>query len=462
MKKLVILSFLFAFADLAFGQKMHETDRLMVSPNGHFLQYQNGKPFFWLGDTGWQMFTRLTKDEITTYLDNRKQKGFNVIQAVVLNDEGGSIGPNRNGDRPLINSDPAKPNEAYFKMVDWAIQQAAKKQLYIGLLPTWGGNVSKFWSTGKPVFTITNAYQYGLFLGKRYQNYTNIIWIVGGDRPAKNDTADWRPIWRLMVKGIKAGAGNKVLITYHPAGESSSTDFWKDEATLDFNMMQSGHRIHDFPVWNWVLRDYNLTPAKPVLDGEPNYEDHPVNWKNNTGYFRDYDVRKQLYRTVFSGACGVTYGHQAVWQFYSTREEPMSFPDRYWEEALDRPGAFQAGYLKKLILSRPSLNRVPDQAMIKSGQGEKGDYITAFRDGDNGYAMVYLPVGKPIEVDASKLAAQSLNAWWFDPRTGKATVIGTIKKSTAPLTFTPPTTGAENDWVLVLDDAQKQWPVLPL
>ena len=455
MKKNIILSFLTFFYTVASAQKL---ERIKVSPNGHFLQYQNGKPFFWLGDTGWEMFTRLKKEEITRYLNNRQEKGFNVIQSVLLDDDSIPIGANQYGNKPLINNDPTKPNEAYFKLADWAIQQAAKRQLYIALLPTWGGNVSKFWATGKPIFNIKNAYHYGMFLGKRYRDYTNVIWIVGGDRPAKNDTADWRPVWRSMVKGIRKGAG-KTLVTYHPSGESSSTDYWKDENTLDFNMIQSGHRIHDFPVWNWVRRDYNLTPAKPVLDGEPNYEDHPVNWKNNTGYFREYDVRKQLYRTVFSGACGVTYGHQAVWQFYSPREKPISFPDRYWTEAIDRPGAFQAGFLKTLILSRSPLTRVPDLGMIKSGQGEKGDYITAFRDSGGSYAMVYLPVGKKIEVDASELKAQTISAWWFDPKTGKSVDIGIMKNSSEPLAFTPPTTGKANDWVLVLDDAGRKWKV---
>lgn len=102
-----------------------------------------------------------------------------------------------------------------------------------------------------------------------------------------------------------------------------------------------------------------MLPHKPTLDAEPNYEDHPVNpwptWNPENGYYRDYDVRKQTYRSVFAGACGVTYGHHSVWQFYSPREEKINYPDRYWTEAMDRPGAVQVGYLKMLIDSRPQL-----------------------------------------------------------------------------------------------------------
>lgn len=126
------------------------------------------------------------------------------------------------------------------------------------------------------------------------------------------------------------------------------------------NMIQSGHGGgHDVPTWAMITRDYQLSPAKPVIDAEPNYEDHPINpWPKydpRNGYYRAYDVRKQLYRSVFAGACGVTYGHHSVWQFYSPREEKINYADRYWTNALDRPAAYQAGYLKKLIESRPYL-----------------------------------------------------------------------------------------------------------
>lgn len=390
------------------------------------------------------------------YLTNRQKKGFNVIQAVILAEMDGLRKPNQYGEVPFQQLDPGKPNEKYFELVDWTVQKALEKNMFMGLLPTWGDKAGSSWGAGPGVFNEKNAYTYGLFLGRRYRKYSNIIWIAGGDRPAFNDTADWRPIWRSMIKGIREGAGGKALVTYHTWGEHSSSEYWEDENMLDLNMIQSGHARRDINVWNWVIRDYHLLPPKPVLDGEPNYEDHPVNWKENNGYFRAYDVRKQLYRSVFSGACGVTYGHQAVWQFYSPREKPIVFPDRYWTEAINRPGAFQAGYLKKLILSRPPLSRVPDQTIIKSGQGENGEYITAFRDKDSSYLMVYLPVGKRIEVNSSCLKAGKIAAWWFNPKSGKAEKIG-IFKAKDMLSFAPPTTGTENDWVLVLDNAGKKW-----
>src|SRR5690606_22304951 len=162
--------------------------------------------------------------------------------------------------------------------------------------------------------------------------------------------------------------------------ESSATAFWDDEDLLDFYTLQSGHRKPDLPVWEWIKRDFEHMPAKPILDAEPNYEDHAINWKAENGYYNDYDVRKQTYRSVFAGAAGVTYGNHAIWQFYQPGFAPVTDVDRYWSEALDRPGAFQMRYLKNLVLSRPALTRVPDQDIIHGGQGEGGGYITAYRD----------------------------------------------------------------------------------
>jgi hypothetical protein len=454
VKKIAITFTFLAAATIVIPQEKWNHGRLQVTQDGHYLQYDDGTPFFWLGDTGWELFHRLKKEEIEKYLENRSQKGFNVIQAVILAEFDGLKKPNQYGEIPLVDLDPTKPNEKYFELIDWTVQQAMKKNMFMGLLPTWGDKVIKMWGQGPIIFNEANAYVYGKWLGNRYKVYPNIIWILGGDRPPVNDSSDKKELWRSMAKGILEGTNKKAIITYHPSGESSSAKFWPDEAWLNIHMFQSGHGRKDIPVWDWVKRDRELKPTKPVLDGEPNYEDHPINWNKNNGYFRDYDVRRQTYRSVFSGACGVTYGNQAMWQFYSEREEPVAFPERSWIETLDRPGAFQVGYLKKLIESRSANNRVPDQSIIKVGQGEKGEYVTAYRDAGNQYCMVYLPVGKKISVDVSFMSAASIRTYWFNPRNGKNEHSEILIRE-AVMNFTPPTIGIENDWVLVIINIDK-------
>lgn len=433
-----------------------------IVPKGHYLQHTDGTPFFWLGDTGWELFHRLTMAETERYLANRSAKGFNVIQAVLLAEFDGLRKPDQYGQVPLHNMNPTTPNEAYFKRVDSIVQMAAAKNLYIGLLPTWGDKVTKMWGTGPEVFTPENAYTYGLYLGKRYAGAPNVLWILGGDRPAVTDSADFRPLWRQMARGILEGTANKAFITYHISGGASTSAHLHSEPWLHMNMMQSGHGSGpDVPVWEWVQRDRALLPAKPVIDAEPNYEDHPVSpwpkWDPANGYYSDYDVRKQSYRSVFAGAAGVTYGHHAVWQFYNPREEKVNHVDRFWTEAIDRPGATQVGYLRRLMESRPMNSRVPDQALIAEGQGAKGEHAVAFHDSAGTYAMIYFPVGKPVAINIATLKAAPKKAWWFNPRNGK-TETGKFTTKGKLLRTTPPTTGRKEDWVLVLDVADYKAP----
>jgi hypothetical protein len=431
--------------------------RLQVAPGGHYLQYQDGSPFFWLGDTGWELFHRLRLEEADLYLENRRSKGFNVIQAVILGEFNGLKKPDQYGRVPLQDLDPDKPNEGYFEWVDTVIRIALRKNMFMALLPTWGDKVTLAWGEGPVVFNTGNAYRYGLWLGKRYREFPNIIWMLGGDRPPITDSMDWRPVWRAMAKGIQEGTDNQSIFTYHTSGGAHSTSqMIHTEPWLSINTMQSGHGDgHDVAVWAWVERDRNLLPTKPTLDAEPNYEDHPVNpwpkWDSANGYFSDYDVRKQTYRSVFAGACGVTYGHHSVWQFWSDREVKVNHADCYWTIAIDRPGAFQVGYLRYLIESRPQLNRVPDQTMLVEGQGEKGQYICCTRARDGSCAMIYLPYGKKITIRTDFMKATKLIAWWYNPKNAQVKKIGKLKRE-RNMSFVPPTLGFLNDWVLVLDD----------
>ena len=444
------------------AQTLWKHGQLKAATNGHDLVFEDGTPFFWLGDTGWELFHRLTIPEIILYLDNRAAKGFNVIQAVALAEFDGLRKPNRYGQTPFIENNPSRPSETYFQLLDSVIFMAQQKNLFIGLLPTWGDKVTEGWGEGPVIFDSATAYKYGLWLGNRYRMRPNIIWILGGDRPTKKDKKDWTLIWRAMADGIKKSTDNKCLITYHPSGGSYSTSqFIGVEPWLDVNMFQSGHGGgHDVPCWELVKRDWSLIPAKPTLDAEPNYEDHPVNpwpkWNTDNGYFRAYDVRKQLYRSVFAGACGVTYGHHAVWQFMSAYEEAVNYPDRGWINAMDRPGSIQAGYLKKLMESRPFLSRISDSNVILDSPGVSGEHVESFRAIDSSYAMIYLPVGRTIHLNPDFLKNVKINAWWYNPRTGASSAVGNFETDHSVLTT--PSLGIENDWVLVLDNSKYQYP----
>jgi hypothetical protein len=428
--------------------------RLRVSDNRRFLARDDGDgtPFFYLGDTAWELFHRTTREEAALYLDDRAKKGFNVIQAVVLAELDGLHAPNSYGHRPLIDDDPSRPNEEYFRHVDWVVAQANRRGMLVGMLPTWGDKVNRKWGVGPEVFTPENARVYGEFLGRRYRD-DQILWILGGDRPIENDTH--REIWDAMAAGIRAGDGGRHLITYHPMGGSSSADKLADATWIDFHMIQSGHGARDIDNGEAIARDYGRRPTRPVLDGEPRYENHPIDWKPANGWFDAHDVRKASYGSVFAGGCGVTYGCHDIWQMWQPPREPISGARTPWKESLAQPGSGQMVHLKNLLLSRPYFGRVPDQSLVAAGQGQGGDHVRACRDADGRFALVYVPSGKPVTIDLGKLSGGELLAHWYDPRTGEAHDAGRFPRE-GRRAFTPPAGGP--DWVLVLDDAAIDFP----
>jgi len=443
-----------------------QLEPIHVSPNQRFIVTASGRPFFWRADTAWELFHRLNRTEAEIYLEIRRQQGFNVIQAAILAELDGLHTPNANGHLPLLGDNPQRPNEPYFRYVDEIIRLAAEKGLYLGLLPTWGDKITALWGIGPEIFNPENARVYGKFLGQRYGSANNILWILGGDRPANG----YETLWAAMAEGIAEGLGRRPFFTYHPRGGNSSSDWLNEAEWLEMNMLQSGHSLLDTPNWDMVASDYQRLPVKPVLDAEPNYEDHPINpftrqWQPDFGRFTDYDVRKQAYRAVSAGACGHTYGHHSVWQFWTLQRAQVNFPMPTWDEAILKPGAAQMVYLKNLMLSRPYLNRVPAQEMLPDlpaiPPADHADYFNPLRAAhpcatrcvEGTYGMVYFPKAEQsLRVDLSGLSG-GVKAWWFDPRHGKVHAAGNYPNE--KVVFTSPTAGP--DWVLVLDSLSKNF-----
>ncbi|MBE0656359.1 MAG: glycoside hydrolase family 140 protein, partial [Bryobacteraceae bacterium] len=352
------------------------------------------------------------------------------------------------------------PGNDYWDHVDFIVQKANSLGIYIGLLPTWGDKWNKKWGTGPEIFTPANAEIYGRWLGERYRS-AGIIWILGGDRPI--ESAQHTDIIRAMARGLAAGDGGAHLMTFHPSGGSGSSQYFHADPWLSFNMRQNGHVPEFTGRYDKTASDYALSPVKPVLDGEPIYEDHPVSFKaSELGHSISSDVRRPLYWNLFTGAFGHTYGHHSVWQMYAPGRKPVNNPLMPWTEAIAQPGAFQMVHGRRLIESRPFLTRIPDSSVIvtsavpTSVPGTGRYRFTATRDSSGSYAMIYAPVGRRFSVHMDKVTGPNVAAWWFNPRDGKATLIGTFPNS-GVREFTPPDPGEMLDWVLVLDDASKNY-----
>ena len=448
-----------------FGHRPGPLPHLQVSANRRFLVTAAGEPFFWLADTAWELFHRLSREEADHYLEDRAAKGYTVIQAVALAELDGLGDANPYGHRPLLADDPAMPalqaGGDYWSHVDYIVSQANRLGLYLGFLPTWGDKWNQKWGVGPEVFTAANAEAYGEWLGRRYRD-AGLVWILGGDRPV--ETENHEVIMHAMARGLRRGDGGTHLITFHPTGGQGSSACFHGEDWLDFNMRQNGHAAEYTGRYDQTRADYDLTPVKPVLDGEPIYEDHPVSFKaSELGHSIAADVRPPLYWNLFSGACGHTYGHHSVWQMWAPGRKPVNNPLLPWREALSQSGAGQMRHGRALIESRPFLTRIPDDSLIAtdpiptSVPGAGRYRFAATRDEAGSYAMVYAPVGRSFGVRTDRIAGTQLRAWWFNPRDGLAQEIDTFA-NTGERQFRPPAPGEMLDWVLVVDDLAMDYP----
>ena len=315
-------------------------------------------------------------------------------------------------------------------------------------------------STLEDPTTRANAEAYGEWLGRRYQD-KGLIWILGGDRSVDND--EQKEVIRAMARGLRKGDGGTHLMTFHPTGGSGSSKAFQQDDWLDFNMRQNGHVAEFTDRYAQTRTDYDRVPVKPVIDGEPIYEGHPVSFNaKGLGHSIAADVRRPLYWDLFSGACGHTYGHHSVWQMWTPGLKPINNPLMPWTDALDQEGAVQMKFGRRLIESRPILTRVPDDSVIVTDRvptavpGAGRYRFAATRDSLGSYAMVYIPVGRPFKVHMDKIAGAKVKAWWFNPRNGEATAVGEFSNS-GEREFISTDRGEAIDWVLVLDDAAKNY-----
>lgn len=434
--------------------------KLIVSPDGHFLMTENHKPFFWLGDTGWLLFSKLNREEADRYLEDRCRKGFNVIQVMVLH----SLSDvNVYGDSALINKDVATPKTTpgnnfrnkteydFWDHVDYIIDKAAEKGLYMALVPVWGGNVKQ------GLVDHQQAKIYAAWLANRYKNKPNIIWINGGDIKG----SDFMNIWNTIGETLDSIDKNH-LITFHPRGRTTSSIWFQNARWLKLNMFQSGHRTYAQDTssnepfrfgednYKYVNLDYNKTPTKPVLDGEPSYEGIPHGLHDTTlPRWKANDVRRYAYWSVFAGAAGFTYGDNSVIQMCKPGDKTTAYGAKeYWFDAINDPGASQMIWLKKLMLSKPFFDRMPDEGLV-GDQGKRYEYIAATRG--KGYAFFYDYTGRNFKVNMGKIEGTKVKATWYNPANGGKILIGSFDNKGVK-SFDPPGEVKDgNDWVLILE-----------
>jgi len=412
---------------------------IRVSANGRYLVDFTGQPFFWLGDTAWPLFSQYTVADAEAYLANRAAKGFTVIQGVLAwgngtGSEKTEPDANATGHRPWLAS-PAEPDPVFFEQVDHLLDVAERLGLVLAMLPTWG-----YYVMDSHTFTVANAAVYGRFLGQRYGTRPNVLWVSGGDRIPTGGEA----VYRSLANGLRAGDGGAHLITYHPCGWRSSSQFFHNEDWLDFNMIETW--TDWYKIYPAVLADTCLTPLKPVVLGEGAYEDGP---EYPLGPITPLVVRRQAWWTFMAGGF-VTYGQNLNW-----RDEPR------WAEGWDRPGAGHMAIFKRIASSRPWTQMVPDQSLFASGVSSERTLNTALRTLDSTCAMLYLSSQCHVRVNVDRILTRRVKATLVNPASGEEKDAGTYDTGNATGAVFPEWKGQAfsvpgywEDAVLILDGCE--------
>ncbi|MDB5327594.1 MAG: putative endoglucanase [Phycisphaerales bacterium] len=447
---------------------------LRVSPDRRQLCHADGTPFFWLGDTAWEIATRMRLDAesadgrgVEWYLSTRAAQGFNVIQMPLITPLGWIAGRNVQGDSICrcdgFSAD--RLNDPFLKRFDSILDAATACGLFVAVLPAWAENVAN------GSIDVVNAGQYGAILGRRYGHRLNVIWNLGGDYLPTGV----EHVWDAMARGILAGAGPdaRPLFTYHPKGHQSSSAYALGD-WMSFDSVQSSHTDpkNEGPTatpefnahFDLIARDYARIPHRPTINTEPPYEDITLDLvkENDAPRLSLYDLRLAAYWSVLGGAAGHTYGHNSLWQAWDPADGfvPQFGARNAWQDVLEAPGVRELHVLRALVLSRPLAGRVRDDAMIENFDtlrtGRTAAQAVACRGED--YALLYSGNGSPLSVRMGRIRGREIAAWWFDPTSGESAWAGTFANA-GTQTFTPPSQRDNgHDWVLALSDADGGYP----
>jgi chitodextrinase len=430
--------------------------RLAISSNGRYLVNSvTNQPVFLTGDDGFLAGLQIDANDLTTYLNDRASRGFNAIWIGTTDQLDQNNAPrNFFGNVPFDGAWFTSPDTTYWGHVDSVVSQAQSLGITVFLQPSFvGNNDGDVYDTPSYLSSSTATLQaYGTFIGNRYKGYNNIVYVLGGDyNPTSSTGVTIKPRLEALGAGIAAADPNH-LITIEGCQRCG------------YPLSTSDYTSTTLPSWlklNWI----DTTQANAVTSCQAAFASGlflpPVegeDWYEVENGITGSQARQEGYWEVLSGCnVGRMFGNGPIWSFNATHSGDTS-PS--WQSQLGSPGSLGQEYMGRLMRSREHWLMAPDTAhsVLTAGYGSGSTLSVAARSSDGQTILAYLSDGnataKTINMSAITSASSSAKAWWYNPQTAVATLIGTFPNSGSQ-SFTAPD---GNDWVLVMDDASANLP----
>jgi len=433
-----------AHAGSAGGQGAAPAFPLKLSSSKRYLVDQTGAPFLINQASSWGLIQSLSTADAKDYLDALQQRGFNSVLVSIISYDTRMAGtpPNWQGVPPFnVQWDFSSYNDAYFAHADEILNLAKARGMLVALVPSYlgyAGDQTEGWMDEilSANNSVAKSTAYGRYLGNRYKDFTNIIWVAGGDNmPPAGSELESR--LKGVIDGIKQNDPSH-LWTAHWGGNNSvwSVDNPTFVSYLDIN----GYYAYDYGATQALdLANYNRSPVLMTYHLDQSYETEPGGTPEN--------IRRKAYEAILSGAAGSSFCAGPNWYLFFN-----------WRSNMDTPGTQQTKIWYQAMVSRPWSELVPDQGhtSVTTGFGDVNgtDYVAAARTPSGSTIMAFMPSSRAVTLDLTKVSGTQARVWWYDPTNGKATSGGTFPTS-GRLDLTPPGSG---DWLLVIDGAAENLP----
>jgi hypothetical protein len=437
-----------------------------VAANKRYLEHADGTPFFWLGDTWWMGLCQRLRwpEDVKKLAEDRKAKGFNVIQIVA------GLYPDMHPFDPRGANEAGFPWQENYTAIRPEYFNAADQRIFYlvdqGFTPCIVGAWGYFMQWMGPEKTK----QHWRNLIARY-GALPVVWCAAGEANlpwylAKGFPYDDRKQvsqWTEVLRYIRATDPFHRPVTIHPTGigRLSARNATDDETLLDFDMLQTPHGQREAvaPTLRTVSESYAEKSIMPVINGEAAYEmlgdNLPTRW-----------TRRMFWICMMNGAAGHTYGANGIWQVNRNGQPHGPSPHHPpgsvgygkipWDEAMNLPGSSQVAAGKKLFEKYPWHKFTPHMEWARFANqarlAKETPYATGIADG---VRIIYAPLPQAIEIHdlAADTAYMGL---YFDPVSGEKTPIGEVRSDANGVwTCPPPKVVKEEDWVVILEVAGK-------